>query len=62
MNRIPLKQHLIEGVVTIDFTLHLRVLDYTTWFWKCLGTAFGHFLLGSHNFMAKALGSHVKWP
>jgi hypothetical protein len=24
--------------------------------------AFGHFLLGSHNFMVTALGSCVKWP
>ena len=28
----------------------------------CLGTAFGHFLLGSHNFMVIALGLCVKWP
>ena len=26
------------------------------------GTAFGHFHLGSHNFMVTALGSCVKWP
>ena len=25
-------------------------------------TAFGHFLVGSHNFMVTALGSYVKWP
>jgi hypothetical protein len=25
-------------------------------------TAFGHFLLGSHNLMVTALGSCVKWP
>ena len=30
--------------------------------WRCVGTAFGHFLLGSHNFMVMALGSCVKWP
>jgi hypothetical protein len=24
--------------------------------------AFGHFLLGSRNFMVRALGSCVKWP
>ena len=24
--------------------------------------AFGHFLLGSHNFMVTSLGSCVKWP
>ena len=24
--------------------------------------AFGHFVLGSHNFMVAALGSCVKWP
>ena len=28
----------------------------------CLGTAFGHFLSGSHEFMVMALGSCVKWP
>jgi hypothetical protein len=27
-----------------------------------LGTTFGHFLLGSHNFVVTALGSCVKWP
>ena len=27
-----------------------------------LRTAFGHFLLGSHNFVVMALGSCVKWP
>ena len=29
--------------------------------WRCLGTAFGHLLLGSHNLMVTALGSCVKW-
>ena len=28
----------------------------------CVGTAFGHFLWGSHNFMVTALGSCVKSP
>ena len=32
------------------------------WFGRCIRTAFGHFLLGSHNFMVTALGSCVKWP
>jgi hypothetical protein len=27
-----------------------------------LGTALGHFLLHSHNFMVTALGSCVRWP
>jgi hypothetical protein len=32
--------------VTYGFTLHLRVRDHNTWFWRCVGTmAFGHFLL-----------------
>ena len=48
--------------VTYDFTLHLRACDHTTWLWRCVGTAFGHFLLGSHNFMVTALGSFVTWP
>ena len=37
-------------------------VDHTTWSWRCVGTAFGRFLLGSHNFMVMALGSCVKWP
>jgi hypothetical protein len=40
----------------------LMIHDHTTWFWRCGGKAFGHFLLGSHNFMVTALGSYVKWP
>jgi hypothetical protein len=42
--------------------LHLRIRDHTTWFWRCVGTAFGHFLLGSHNFTVTALGSCAQWP
>ena len=38
------------------------VRDHTTWIWRCVGITFGHFLLGSHNFMVTALGSYVKWP
>ena len=62
MNRNPLKQHLIEGPVTYDITLHSRVGDHTTWSWRCIGTTFGHFHLGSHYFMVTTLGSCVKWP
>ena len=35
---------------------------HIVWCWRFLGTAFGHFLLGSHNFMVTALGSCMKWP
>ena len=35
----------------------LEVHDHITWFWRCLEMAFGHFLLGSHNFMVITLGS-----
>jgi hypothetical protein len=52
----------LRGPVTYDFALHLRICDHTTWFWRCVGTAIGHFLLGSHNLMVTALGSCVKWP
>ena len=41
-------------VRSYDFTLHLRVRDHTTWVWGWVGTAFGHFLSGSHNFMVTA--------
>ena len=45
------------------FTLHSRIRDHTTWFWRCPRTvAFGHFLLDSHNPMVTALDSCVKWP
>jgi hypothetical protein len=58
-----LKWHLIECLVTYDFTLHLMIRDHTTtWCWRCVGTAFGHFLLGSHNSMVTALSACVKWP
>ena len=43
MNRNSLKWHLIEGPVTFGFTLHLRVYDHTTWFWRCLETTFEDF-------------------
>ena len=62
MNANSLKQHSVESPITYDFTLHLRVRDHTTWFRRCLGTAFGHFLLGPHDLMVTALGSYVKWP
>ena len=52
----------MEGLVTYDFTLHLRIHDHTTWIWRCVGIGFGHFLLGSQNFMVTALGSCMKWP
>ena len=42
--------------------LHSRMHDHTTWCWRCVGTAFEYFLLGSHNFKVMALGSCVKWP
>ena len=62
MNENSLEKHLVEGLITYGFKLHLRILDHMTWFWRCDGTAFGHFHLGSHNFMVVALGSCVKWP
>ena len=62
MNKNSLKCHLVEGLVTYDFTLHLRARDHTTLFWRRVRTAFGHVLLGSHNFMVTALGSCAKWP
>jgi hypothetical protein len=48
--------------ITYDFTLHSKIRDRTTWFWRCVGTTFGHFLLGSHNSMVTVLGSCVKRP
>ena len=46
----------VRGRVTCSFTLHLRICDHTTRFWRCRGIPFGHFLLGSHNFMVTAFG------
>ena len=62
MNRISLNWHLLEDSVAHDFTLNLRIRDDPTQFWRCVGTAFGHFLLHLHNFMVTALGSCVRWP
>ena len=56
MNRNSLKWHLVEGPVTYDFTLHLRVCDHTTWFWRCVGMAFGHFYFGLSK-----LNGHGSW-
>ena len=60
MNNDSLQWHLVEGLITYGFTLHLRICDHTTW--RCLRKAFGHFHLGSHNFMVTPLGLCVKWP
>ena len=60
-----MKKHLVEGPVTYDFTLHLRVRDYTPCFWRCVGTAaFGHFSFGlsqSHGHGSWLVGE-VSWP
>jgi hypothetical protein len=47
------KYHLVEDPITC-MTSHytLRVRDHTTWFWRCLGTAFGHFLFGLSHFLS----------
>jgi hypothetical protein len=46
-------------LVIYDLRLHLRVRDPTTWFLRCVGTAFEHFPLGSHNScMVTAIGSY----
>ena len=38
MNINSLNLHLV--------TRHFRARDQATWFWKCLGSTFGHFLVG----------------
>ena len=53
---------MVEDQVAHNSTLDLRICDHITWFWRRLGTAFGHFLLSSHNFMVTTLGLCVKWP
>jgi len=62
MNRIHWNSTLVEGTITYDFTLHLGPVTTLHDFGKCLRTAFGHFLLGSHNFMGTALGTCMRWP
>ena len=52
----------LRAMSIYDFTLYLRVHNHTTWVWRCVGTAFWHFLLGSHNFIVATLSSCVKWP
>ena len=48
-------------------SIWLRGRDHTTWFWKCLGTAFGHFLLALTISWSRLLarvwmGPHYKSP
>ena len=45
--KIHWKSTWVEGPVTYGFTLHLRIRDVNTWFWRCVGMTFGHFFLGS---------------
>ena len=42
--------------------LHWGYVTTRHGFWRCVGTAFRHFLLGRHNYMVTALGSCVKSP
>jgi len=62
MNRIHWNSILVEVTVTYDFTLRLGPVTTLHDFGKCFRTAFGHFLLGSHNFMGMALGTCMRWP
>ena len=62
VNRIHRNNIRSRYPVTRGFTLHSRTRDHTTWFRRCLRTAFGLFLLGSHYFSVTALGLCVKWP
>ena len=47
----------MNRLVTCGFTLLLRIRDHTRWFWRCVGTAFGHVLLGSQK-----LHGRGSWP
>ena len=53
------------GPVTYDFTLHLRALDRTPWFWKCLGTALAHFFwaltVAWSRLLARVWSGHPPW-
>ena len=48
--------HGIVGAVALSRQLHppLQARDHRTRFWRCLGTASGHFLLGSHSVVVTA--------
>jgi hypothetical protein len=56
MKRNLLKEHLVEVMVTYDFTPHLKVRDHTTWFWRCLGTG-----LCTLSFGLSQFHSHGSW-
>ena len=55
MNRNSLQYHLVEGLVTYDFTLHSRVRDHTTWFWRCVRMAI------EHSFGLSQFQGHNSW-
>ena len=50
------KKYLVEGAVTYDFALHLRIRDHTTWFWRCVGTA-----LWTLSFRLSQFHGHGSW-
>jgi hypothetical protein len=56
LDKNSFKSHLIEGLITYDFTLLLKVRDTLHGFGGGLGTAFGHFPFGLSQFHA-----HGSW-
>ena len=62
MNRISFKYHLVESPVKYDFILHSRIGNHPTGLWSCVGTAFGHFLLGFTIIWSRLLASVWRGP
>ena len=62
MNRSSLKQHMVEGPVTCDFTLHSMTRDHTGMILELSWDGLWTHHLRSNNSMVTALGLHVKWP
>ena len=42
---ISLKEHLVEGLVTYGFTIHLKIRDHARWCWRCVRD--GHWTLSA---------------
>ena len=63
MNRKSLKWHMVEGPVTHDFTLHLRIRGHTTWCWRVCWDGLWTLSFGLSHFHGH--GSWLvceKWP
>ena len=62
MNKMIMKEHSIESVVTYVFTLNLTDYDHTKFNFNIPWHGLQMSLKGPHLFMVMVFGHSVKWP